>query len=90
MEDNATLLKFYADWCHPCKAMSAIMSGMDYTEVDVESDEGGELAKDYAVSALPTLVLIDGRDAPINKLVGLHSRQEVHKWLEENGAPYLG
>ena len=57
------LVDFYADWCGPCKVVSPIVEeiGNDYAgrvdvrKVDVDSDP--ELAGQYGVRSIPTLIL---------------------------------
>lgn len=55
------LLKFSASWCGPCKALSTIMHGEDLgvpvEEIDI--DENSELAAQYGIRGVPTLVLIN-------------------------------
>ena len=58
---------FYAEWCGPCKMTEPIiedlskeMSDISFTKVDVDQD--GELAQQYNVSSIPTLVMFkDGQ-----------------------------
>ena len=46
-----------ATWCAPCKRVRNFLDnrGVDYTYVDIDTDEGMALAKDWAVRAVPSM-----------------------------------
>jgi len=60
------LLHFTADWCNPCKKIKPIIeeyvlenSDVEYVVVDV--DNNFQMAKEYNVLSVPTIVvMIDG------------------------------
>lgn len=55
------ILKFYADWCAPCKSLSEQMKSWDLG-VSVENiniDNNMESAIEYGVRSVPTLILLD-------------------------------
>ena len=59
---NIALVDFYADWCGPCKVMAPIIDEIaderpDITVGKVNVDEQGELAMEYRVASIPTLLL---------------------------------
>lgn len=55
------LLKFYADWCGPCKMLGMTIDKMEFPFelVPVSLDENTDLAVKYGVRTIPTLILID-------------------------------
>lgn len=60
-------VKFGAEWCGPCKIVNKHMEKMkeefntiNFISIDV--DDNPELAKEYRISALPTVILFrDGK-----------------------------
>jgi len=78
------VLKFYATWCEPCKVMSQILQGID-TEITIENvdvDENAELARQYDVRTVPTLVMVNNSYVE-KRIAGLRTTQELEKWLNE-------
>ena len=72
------LLKFYADWCQPCKNLSAVKSNIDipWKVVEIDVDKNMEDTIFYGVRTLPTLVLLDENNNVVKKLTG--SVTELH------------
>lgn len=75
------ILRFTASWCQPCKAMAKNLEsadlGIDIEVVDI--DIHTDLAVEYMVRSVPTLILKDG--ASDKRLVGLKSTQEIKDWV---------
>jgi thioredoxin 1 len=77
--------KFYADWCGPCKAVTPALRqaaeelGIEVEEVNIETNR--ELAMDYNVRSIPTVVLLhNGKE--IGRFVGLQQYGDIKKELE--------
>lgn len=57
------LVDFYATWCGPCKIMASILEEVNAQMKDrlqivkIDSDKYEDLASEYHITALPTLVL---------------------------------
>ncbi len=61
--DLPVLVDFYADWCGPCQMMATILQQVNNQLKDririvkIDTEKYAELASQYQIHALPTLVL---------------------------------
>ena len=57
------LVDFYAEWCGPCKMMKPILldiaerMGDDITILSIDVDKEKELAVQYRIQSVPTLII---------------------------------
>jgi thioredoxin-like negative regulator of GroEL len=78
------ILKFYATWCAPCKALSATINSikdeitLEIKEID--SDENMDMARKYNVRSLPTMIMVDG-DKEIKRQAGLMSADQLREFV---------
>lgn len=61
--DKTVLIDFYADWCGPCRMVSPIVDEIaeerdDILVCKVNVDEESELAQQFEVYSIPTLVVM--------------------------------
>ena len=83
------LTDFYADWCGPCKTQDPILEELeaDYEDVEfakVDVDEEQEVANEYQVRSLPTLV-IENDDGIVERFVGVTQRGDLEDALQDAG-----
>jgi thioredoxin 1 len=84
------LTDFYADWCGPCKTQDPILDDLeaDYEDVEfakVDVDEKQDIANQYQVRSLPTLV-IENDDGIVDRFVGVTQRADIEAALQEADA----
>jgi thioredoxin 1 len=66
-----SLVKFSAAWCGPCKMLTPILNGLDTLNVaSVDIDEAPELATEYGVTSVPTVVFFKNGVA-LESIVGV-------------------
>lgn len=68
-----TPLIFSAAWCGNCTVLKNNLkeSGVVFDEVNVDSDEGRELAIKFGVRGLPTTLFIDEEGSVVKTIVGI-------------------
>jgi thioredoxin 1 len=79
-------LKFEASWCQPCKMLTKIMEdASEQITVPVEKidiDENMELAKQYGIRGVPTLVLVDDEGREIKRQSGVMMEAQLLEFLK--------
>ena len=78
------VLRFTASWCQPCKMLAKNLESIN-TEVPVEVydiDERTDIAMDFGVRGVPTLVMMDG-NTEIKRMVGMKSLKELEDWFND-------
>lgn len=84
--DKLVLIDFYADWCGPCKKLSPIVEEVASEENDVKFvkmniDNSEDIAIEYQVMSIPTLVVIkEGKE--INRSVGLIDKTRIKELIK--------
>ena len=85
---GVVVVDFYANWCGPCKMLAPIIEDLakeldDVSFVKINVDENDELAREYSIMSIPTLIFSkDGK--LINKHIGLINADRIKSIIDEN------
>lgn len=80
--EKPVLIDFWASWCNPCKMLSPVIDEVaeeaneEYKVGKVNVDEQPELARQFKVMSIPTLVVIKNGNI-IEKSVGLMGKKDI-------------
>lgn len=91
--DKVVLVDFYADWCGPCRMISPILkkltgdpslktgSGRSLDLVTIDTEKQMELAREYHIMSLPTVIAFkDGK--PASQFIGALDETGIKRFLQ--------
>ena len=76
------VLRFTASWCQPCKALAQQLEelGFDKDVTVVDIDEQQDLAIQYGVRSVPTLIAVDN-NKEVKRMVGVKAKDILLDWF---------
>ncbi len=79
------LVDFFATWCGPCKMLGPILENVskniEVLKVDVDKFEN--LARNYSVMSIPTLILFK-KGQIVDKKIGFIPEVMLNEWIDNN------
>ena len=79
------VLRFTASWCQPCKALAQQLEelGLDKEVTVIDIDEQSNLAIQYGVRSVPTLVALDNQKE-VKRLIGVKAKDILLDWFPKS------
>ena len=77
------ILRFTASWCGPCKSLAMNLESaniklpIEVVDIDVHDN----LAKEYGIRSVPTLVMLD-ENIEVKRIVGSKTVKELQEWAQ--------
>ncbi len=87
IKEGVVLVDFFATWCGPCKTQAPVLEELkedrsDVKVVKIDVDQETEIAREYGVMSIPTLILFkDGKE--VAKNVGFMPKELLVQWINE-------
>lgn len=80
------LIKFYADWCGPCKSMSMVIAGAgDKITIPIEEvniDTSTNIAIEYGIRSVPTMIILDENNTEVKRQSGAMNETQLLDFLK--------
>jgi thioredoxin 1 len=83
------LADFWAEWCVPCKMIAPVLQEIASEQsgkikiAKVNVDDQGELASQFGIVSIPTLLLFKGGEV-VNKQVGAGSKDTIEAVFKDH------
>lgn len=77
------IIRFTASWCGPCKSLETNLktAGITLPIEVVDIDENSELAQEYGIRSVPTLVMLD-ENTEVKRLIGSKTVNQLQEWAQ--------
>jgi len=83
LNEELTLVDYYADWCGPCKMLAVELEALTNVEViKVNTDEHQELAMKKGIMSIPYVEIYKNNEV-VNKFTGFKPSDEIEDILKE-------
>jgi len=85
--NGKVMVDFFAAWCPPCKMLSPILEeiageNQNYRIYKLNIDENMELAQEFGVMSVPTMILFDnGKE--FDRMIGFRNKTQVLDFLNK-------
>lgn len=85
-DENVVLVDFFATWCGPCKMLAPVLEDLSQTYqgkatiVKVDVDKEQELAGQYGVMSIPTMILFKNGEV-VKQVVGFQPKPQIENLI---------
>jgi thioredoxin 1 len=80
------VVKFYADWCTPCKALSKTLEGIQtdipIENIDIDKKENEWMLQQYNIRGVPAMIMFE-ENVEVKRKFGAMQKAELEIWLNE-------
>lgn len=85
--DSYVLVDFWAEWCGPCRMIAPVLEEISKERTDVtitklNVDDNQEIALEYGVQSIPTMLLFKNGEI-VNKLIGALPKEKINQFLNK-------
>ena len=84
-KEGLVLVDMFATWCGPCKSLAPIIDSvaeeLNLNVIKVDVDEHEDLASEYGVMSIPTLLLFKDGEL-VKKNTGFINKNDLKEWLK--------
>ena len=83
IKEDKILVDFFATWCGPCKMLGPVLEKVesDLKVIKIDVDEFEDIAREYGVMSIPTLVLFEkGKESKRN--IGFIDKNNLENFLK--------
>ncbi|MFA5502826.1 MAG: thioredoxin [Erysipelotrichia bacterium] len=88
IKEGTVLVDFFASWCGPCKMIGPVLEEIDANKettasiVKVDVDQAREIAMQYRIQVIPTLILFKNGSA-VKKESGFMNKSRLLDFIEK-------
>lgn len=84
--DKPVLIDFWANWCGPCRMIAPVIEEIaqereDIKVVKIDVDEAQELAIQYQIMSIPTLLVVE-KGKVVNQSIGVKPKDKILEMLD--------
>lgn len=82
IKGEKVLIDFSAEWCGPCKMLAPVLESIDSIDIyKVDTDEFPDLAREYGVMSIPTLIYFKDGEI-VNRNIGFVSKEDIEEGIK--------
>lgn len=88
LQNKINIVDFWAKWCFPCQTLGPILESIESENPDVnlikiDVDENLEMANEYGIRSIPTVIFVDKEGNKIKISTGLKDKNYFNEILGE-------